>query len=345
MKSIFKILLVLVTILLFNTPKSANAQCGTVMVNATTLYYPDTVVNLPAAVNGNSYSGVLQLFVPASISGVPITSVTVNSISGLPASFASAYSPVSGTVLANNSGCIIFTSTLVNEVVGTYPIVINVTAVSPFGTFPQALNGYKIQVNNPANPNNSYATINAAICNGNNYNFANANLSAAGTYTDTLVNHLGADSIITLHLTVNNHSNLTINDSICQGTAYYFAGDTLTTAGIYVDTLTNYLGCDSMITLNLVVNACTNSIAVVENTTWVKVSPIPFQNEISVHIEQGIKKGEINILNTLGQTLKTQKFENAHSQKIDLSFLEDGIYYLQLKSNETTQTIKILKSN
>ena len=345
MKNNYKLILCLITLLVVFSRNTASAQCGPTMVNATTLYYPDTVVNLPAAVNGNSYSGVLQFFVPASISGVPITSVTVNSISGLPVSFASAYSPVSGTVLANNSGCIIFTSTLVNEVVGTYPIVINVTAVSPFGTFPQALTGYKIQVNNPANPNNSYATINAAICNGNNYNFANANLSAAGTYTDTLVNHLGADSIITLHLTVNNHSNLTINDSICQGTAYYFAGDTLTTAGIYVDTLTNYLGCDSTITLNLVVNACTNSIPVVENRTWVKVSPIPFQNEISVHIEQGINKGEISILNTLGQTLKTQKFENAYSQKIDLSFLEDGIYYLQLKSNETTQTIKILKSN
>jgi hypothetical protein len=345
MKSIVKGLLVLVTILLFNAPKSANAQCGTVMVNATTLYYPDTVANLPAAVNGTSYSGVLQFFVPASLSGLPITSVTVNSISGLPASFASAYSPVSGTVLANNSGCIIFTSTLVNEVVGTYPIVINITAASPLGSFPQALTGYKIQVNNPANPNNSYATINAAICNGNSYNFANTNLNAAGTYTDTLINYLGADSIITLNLTVNSASFTSINDTICQGTSLIFAGDTLTAAGIYKDTLTNSLGCDSTITLNLVVNACTNGITVAENTTWVKVSPVPFQNEINVHIEQGIKKGEINILNTLGQTLKTQKFENAHVQKIDLSVLEEGIYYLQLKSNETTQTIKIVKSN
>jgi hypothetical protein len=94
-----------------------------------------------------------------------------------------------------------------------------------------------------------------------------------------------------------------------------------------------------------VVNACTNGIAVVANTTWVKVSPVPFQNEISVSIEQGIKKGEIIILNTLGQTLKTQKFENTNTQKIDLSSLEDGIYYLQLKSYESTQTIKIVKSN
>ena len=413
MKISHKLLLLLLTIFAVYYPKTSKAQCGTVMVNATVLYYPDTIANLPTATNGASYTGVLQFFVPATISGVPITSVTVNSISGLPASFSSAYSPVSGTVLANNSGCIIFTSTLVNEVVGTYPIVINVTAVSPFGTFPQALTGYKIPVVNPANPNNSYTTINSSICNGNTYNFGNISLGTSGTYADTLPNYKGGDSIITLHLTVNNNTSKIINDSICQGDNYTFGTNIYSTAGTYVNHLTNYVGCDSMITLNLSVNptpsvpsishnncvltcdtlaaayqwylagaiipsatsqtytmpanglyavqitntngcsrmsiqnyyTCALGINETPTTQWMQVAPSPFQNEITVIIDKQIKKGVIDVLNTIGQVVKAQKFESATAQKIDLSFLEDGIYYLQLKSNESTQTIKIVKSN
>ena len=40
-------------------------------------------------------------------------------------------------------------------------------------------------------------------------------------------------------------------DSICAGSTYVFHGQNLTQAGIYIDTLQNILGCDSIVTLQL----------------------------------------------------------------------------------------------
>ncbi|NCW76346.1 MAG: hypothetical protein EBW13_06325, partial [Actinobacteria bacterium] len=53
---------------------------------------------------------------------------------------------------------------------------------------------------------------------------------------------------------VSDPSATTINQSICAPNSYTFDGQTLTTSGTYMDTLTNAAGCDSVITLNLTVN-------------------------------------------------------------------------------------------
>ena len=47
--------------------------------------------------------------------------------------------------------------------------------------------------------------------------------------------------------------NITLNESICQGQSYTFGSQTLTTSGMYNQTLTNMAGCDSIVTLNLTV--------------------------------------------------------------------------------------------
>lgn len=410
--NVFLIITILFTLL---NPKTANAQCGPTMVNATTLYYPDTIVNLPSAMNGNSYAGVLQLFVPASFSGVPITSVTVNSVNGLPATITYSTSPSNGTILANNSGCILLTSSQVNATIGLYPLTINVTASSPFGTFPQTITGYKIQVNNPSNPSTTFSSFNASICNGSNYTFNNHSLTVAGTYFDTLVNYLGADSIITLQLTVKPTSTKIFTNSICQGDTLLFNGNIYTSTGSYTQHLTNYLGCDSSVILNLTVNPkpsiptisqsnctlscdslaasyqwyysgtiipsataqnyvmpstgisgifsvqitnaqgcsqfsaqdtfyCSIGINEMDNSDFINVSPSPFQGEITVNVNGQIKKGEISILNAMGQMQKTQSFENSSTLKMNLSDLANGVYYLQIKSAQHTQTKRLIKA-
>jgi len=71
-----------------------------------------------------------------------------------------------------------------------------------------------------------------------------------------LTNAAGCDSIITLNLTVNQPSASTISQTICAPNSYTFDGQTLTTSGTYMDTLTNASGCDSIVTLNLTVRSC-----------------------------------------------------------------------------------------
>ena len=81
--------------------------------------------------------------------------------------------------------------------------------------------------------------------NGNNYN-------AAGTYSVTLTNVAGCDSVATLVLTIKNTSSSTIRDTICiNQLPYVWNGVTFTAAGTKTNTLTNANGCDSVVTMIL----------------------------------------------------------------------------------------------
>ncbi len=106
---------------------------------------------------------------------------------------------------------------------------------------------------------NSTGTINASICQGQSYLFNGVNRTTSGTYLDTLVSANGCDSILTLNLTVKAKTTGTINAGICQGQSYFFNGVNRTTTGTYLDTLVNAAGCDSILTLNLTVNATVTS--------------------------------------------------------------------------------------
>ena len=101
------------------------------------------------------------------------------------------------------------------------------------------------------------ATINAGICSGAGYTFNGVTYTVAGTYHDTVTTPAGCDSIVTLHLTVGANSSHTINASVCQGVAYLFNGNLLSTAGTYYDTLVNAVGCDSLVILHLLVGGTT----------------------------------------------------------------------------------------
>lgn len=91
----------------------------------------------------------------------------------------------------------------------------------------------------------------ATICEGETYFFDNANLTLTGTYMDTIAGAMNCDTIITLELAVESPSLFSFQDSICVGDFYEFAGEEIYEAGIYIDTLNNDMGCDSIITLTL----------------------------------------------------------------------------------------------
>jgi hypothetical protein len=80
-------------------------------------------------------------------------------------------------------------------------------------------------------------------------------INIGGTYLDTFTNVAGCDSVVTLNLTVTPTSTGTVNQTVCAGASYTFNGATLSVTGAYLDTFTNALGCDSVVTLNLTVRA------------------------------------------------------------------------------------------
>ena len=93
------------------------------------------------------------------------------------------------------------------------------------------------------------------------YTFNGELKTTSGQYFDTLTNAIGCDSIITLNLTILPLSYTTIDTAICQDEApYNFNGQLKNTSGQYLDTLTAANGCDSVITLNLIVHPLPNPV-------------------------------------------------------------------------------------
>jgi len=101
--------------------------------------------------------------------------------------------------------------------------------------------------------NNSSATIEAAICQGQSYTFGSQSLTSAGTYNRTVTAANGCDSVITLILAIKPNASSNISEAICQGQSYTFGLQTLTTSGTYTNTVTAGNGCDSVVTLILTV--------------------------------------------------------------------------------------------
>jgi gliding motility-associated-like protein len=103
-------------------------------------------------------------------------------------------------------------------------------------------------------------TTNATICSGQSYTFnGNTYTSPVSGIIDTFQTSGGCDSINTFNLNVLPRILDTINVFICQGESYFFNGNTYTASisGL-VDTFQGPNGCDSIVTLNLVVNPTIN---------------------------------------------------------------------------------------
>lgn len=91
-------------------------------------------------------------------------------------------------------------------------------------------------------------TVQVSICNGNTYLAGGTQQSASGLYYDTLITPLGCDSVVITDLTVLDAPSDTVNAIVCFGQAHQLpGGSTVSTAGIYSDTLTDPNGCDSVV--------------------------------------------------------------------------------------------------
>jgi gliding motility-associated-like protein len=96
-------------------------------------------------------------------------------------------------------------------------------------------------------------TTNLTVSTCNSYTLNSQTYITSGTYTQTIPNATGCDSIITLNLTINRKFTAQIKN-ICAGTSFYAGGANQTISGVYKDTLQTSLGCDSVVTTTLTVN-------------------------------------------------------------------------------------------
>jgi hypothetical protein len=91
------------------------------------------------------------------------------------------------------------------------------------------------------------------------YTWNGTTYNASGTYTHTLTNSVGCDSIATLNLTIKNNTAATVSQTSCSTYTWPINGQTYTTSGTHTATIPNSVGCDSVITLNLTINQPTTA--------------------------------------------------------------------------------------
>ena len=97
-----------------------------------------------------------------------------------------------------------------------------------------------------------YTEEHITACDSYTWNGETYTQSGEYVYTTTAAN--GCDSIVTLHLTINNSEiGATEYATICYGETYTWNGQTYSAEGEYSITLSNTLGCDSVATLQLTI--------------------------------------------------------------------------------------------
>jgi len=170
---------------------------------------------------------------------------------------------------------------------------------------------------------------------GNTYTASN------NTATYTLSNSVGCDSILNLNLVINESSTGTDTQFATEsftwidGVTYTESNSTATY------TLTNSNNCDSIITLDLVINNSSN-IDVFDNQYEIELYPNPTNNDIIINLD-GIDIVDAVILDIRGKVIKHELNLN-DLDHINLSDFKAGTYFLKILSAKGIRKVCFIKN-
>lgn len=149
------------------------------------------------------------------------------------------------------------------------------------------------------------------------YEFGEQSLETAGVYTESFPTAYGCDSVVSLNLVINPSDSIWLADTICEGyLPYAFGEQNLVSAGVYTEDFPTAFGCDSVVTLTLVVNDTSLTeleMSVCENDLPLIIGLDTFYNE-GVYTKQlnntmGCDSTVILSLNVLDTSLVTAELE------------------------------------
>ncbi len=99
----------------------------------------------------------------------------------------------------------------------------------------------------------SFNSISSEICENDSFVVGNSVYRFNGTYRDTLVKSNGCDSIVEVSLVVHPLKYIILDPVICESENFTIGSSIYNTTGIFYDTMSSSLGCDSIIITNLTV--------------------------------------------------------------------------------------------
>ena len=179
-------------------------------------------------------------------------------------------------------------------------------------------------------------TIAAAICEGEIYYENGFMASREGTHTQILQTKNGCDSVVTLNLTIYPAYQMGIGAVIHEGETYEEYGFDVNEEGTYTQILQTVNGCDSIITLNVVLSSLDEVEA---NDIKVNVYPNP-ANSYTVLEVQGLKEEtSVYLFDIQGRKIKEYSMKAGQEiLRIDLGDLPKGVYTITI-GNTTKKLI------
>ncbi len=234
-----------------------------------TIYTSDTIFT-----NTYTSSGGCDSIITTSITVLPLdqNTLAIDLCEGETVFVGGAYQSTNGTyfdTLSSVNGCDSFVTTIVT----VYPVfeenseldICYGDSILIFGIYRSNTGNY---VQNLTTQNGCDSTISITLnvgpppantfhsfylCEGDSMFVGGAYQTTSGVYVDSLVSSIGCDSLITTTLELVNPIATYQVGSICEGDSLIVDKSTYYTAGNYIDTLTSYTGCDSIVHFELTV--------------------------------------------------------------------------------------------
>jgi len=201
---------------------------------------------------------------------------------------------------------------------------------------------------------NEINRMSANICNGESYNFNGTTLTSSGTYYDTLVGQAnsGADSILILTLNINsdivsniaqNGNNIDVSSTGGSGsyTVLWSTGETTTSIvptfnSNFWALVTDSDNCTGDTVFFDVIFVGTNGNKNRDNN--ISIYPNPTQDLLTISATNFS-----GIINTSVFDLFGKKLLSTKEREISLKPFKNGIYFLSVKVQEKTSTIRVIK--
>ncbi|MEO8150724.1 MAG: T9SS type A sorting domain-containing protein [Bacteroidia bacterium] len=108
----------------------------------------------------------------------------------------------------------------------------------------------------------SFGSVSQAACSYYTSSSGNYTWSTSGIYQDTIPNAIGCDSIITINLTINHDAYFATTITACNSYTSPSGNYTWTSSGVYLDTIPNATGCDSIVTVILTLDKSYSTITI-----------------------------------------------------------------------------------
>ncbi|MCI6645824.1 MAG: hypothetical protein MSH09_07545, partial [Bacteroidales bacterium] len=209
---------------------------------------------------------------------------------------------------------------------------------------------FEVYANSIAVGNNQTTTINQTLCKGETTDFGFI-AQESGQHTRQLQSMHGCDSTVILNLTVHPTYNDTITAEICDNETYTQFGFNTSEAWYHTQTLQSINGCDSLITLNLLVHPTYNDTITAEicdNETYtqfgfnVSEQGVYTQHLQSIHGCDSLVTLDLTILPTYRDTIPADICDNEVYAQFGFNTSEVGYHTQTIQRENGCDSVIVL---